>query len=244
MSRALCDRDVLTAFQRCRSHPPLERALAVLELAERELEDEALAALPVGERDGRLLDLFAATFGRWIEGLAACPACGERLEVAFDAASIRVQAGEDTEPFELERPPYRLLLRLPTSADLRSLPTGAGLEEARRALAEGCVLEAYLRDRAVALEGLPEELVAAAGEAMAVRDPQADVRLDLVCPACRHRWQAPFDIGEFLWGELHARAQRLISEVHSLALAYGWSEAEILDIPAQRRRLYLELLSR
>jgi hypothetical protein len=72
-------------------------------------------------------------------------------------------------------------------------------------------------------------------------DPQANVRLTMQCPACDLSWDAPFDISAFLWSEVSTSAQHLATEVHTLASAYGWREADILAMSTARRRLYLSL---
>jgi hypothetical protein len=77
---------------------------------------------------------------------------------------------------------------------------------------------------------------------MAERDPQAELLLDLTCPACAHRWEAPFDIVPFFWTEIATEAKRLLREVHTLARSYGWREADVLAMSATRRRSYLEVL--
>jgi hypothetical protein len=46
-----------------------------------------------------------------------------------------------------------------------------------------------------------------------------------------------------LWLEITARSQRLILEVHQLARTYGWTEAEILNLSAARRALYLKMVT-
>jgi hypothetical protein len=74
-------------------------------------------------------------------------------------------------------------------------------------------------------------------------DAQANVQLDLHCPACQRGWTAAFDIVAFFWGELDAWAQRLLVEVHKLASAYGWSEADILGMSQVRRNLYLNIVN-
>ena len=79
---------------------------------------------------------------------------------------------------------------------------------------------------------------------MAEADPQADVQLALVCPACGHTWQATFEIVSFLWAELSAWAERTLADVHALASTYGWREADILAMSARRRQRYLELAGR
>ncbi len=41
---------------------------------------------------------------------------------------------------------------------------------------------------------------------------------------------------------MEARAKRLLSEVHALASAYGWSEREILGLSVARREFYLGMV--
>ena len=67
-----------------------------------------------------------------------------------------------------------------------------------------------------------------------------------VSTSCSGLWglafEASLDPGLLYWAELAQRAQRLLSEVHRLASAYGWSEAEILGLDPDRREGYLELV--
>jgi hypothetical protein len=78
---------------------------------------------------------------------------------------------------------------------------------------------------------------------MAECDPQAELLLDLNCPACQHTWQVLFDIVSFFWMELSVQAKRLMREVHLLARSYGWREADILSMSAMRRQFYLDLVT-
>ena len=71
---------------------------------------------------------------------------------------------------------------------------------------------------------------------------QADVRFPVTCPACEHCWPAHFDIVRYLWQELAYWAIRMLAEVHTLAAAYGWSEAQILAITPWRRRYYIDMV--
>ena len=77
---------------------------------------------------------------------------------------------------------------------------------------------------------------------MADADPQAQIKLALVCPGCSYAWHALFDVAAFLWSEVHAWAKRILYEVHTLARAYGWREADILAMSARRRQIYLDLV--
>ena len=94
------------------------------------------------------------------------------------------------------------------------------------------------------LEELSDDLIAeAVMERLAAADPQADVWIDLTCPACGRNWQEEFGILSFFWSEIHGWAARILREVHELARAYGWREAEILALSPWRRQAYLEMLS-
>jgi hypothetical protein len=73
-------------------------------------------------------------------------------------------------------------------------------------------------------------------------DPQAEVRFALACAACGHQWKAVLDIGELLFSEVGASARDLLGQVHALAYAYKWREADILQMSAARRRLYLQMV--
>lgn len=74
-------------------------------------------------------------------------------------------------------------------------------------------------------------------------DPQAEVLLQLTCPSCQREWMITFDIVSFLWIEIHAHAKRLLQEVHTVARAYGWHEADILALSPVRRQFYLEMVA-
>jgi hypothetical protein len=94
----------------------------------------------------------------------------------------------------------------------------------------------------VAIGDLPGEIAAQIAEQIERADPGADISLNLICPACDHRWQITFDIVTFFWAEINHLAKRLLREVHTLARAYGWREADILAMSAARRQAYLEMV--
>jgi hypothetical protein len=107
---------------------------------------------------------------------------------------------------------------------------------------EACVLGARRNDEAVSLDALPAELCTMVSEKMAETDPQGNVQLPLTCPDCGHRWDAPLDIASYLWAEIDAWATRVLRDVHALASAYGWREADILLLSPSRRQAYLEMI--
>jgi hypothetical protein len=199
---------------------------------------DVLARLPIGERDRRLLALRTAALGERLDCETPCPACGERLEMALEATALACPPVEPGGTSVLEDGGWRVRFRLPTSADLAACVAEPA---AGRALLASCVVEATEGDVPRPPEELPPHLRDGLSARMAALDPQADVRLALECPACGHGWQADLDVGAFVLAEVDAHAARLLGEVHGLARAYGWSEADILALSPARRRRYLEL---
>ncbi|MEW5959314.1 MAG: phage baseplate protein, partial [Chloroflexota bacterium] len=177
--------------------------------------------------------------------LAVCPNCGDRLELTFNVAAIKVQPEiEPAETYSLNVADYEVTFRLPNSQDLTTLVPHTGLDESRQQLLERCLLKIHHQDQRQPIDQTPPEVIEAVVARMGQLDPQAEVKLDLVCPGCSHQWLAAFDIVSFLWSEIDAWAYRVLNEVHLLASAYGWSEADILSLSPWRRRFYLEMVSR
>jgi hypothetical protein len=73
-------------------------------------------------------------------------------------------------------------------------------------------------------------------------DPQAELLLDGDCPACNRPYSLLLDLATILLQEMRAGAEAFYREAHALARNYHWSETEITQLPAHRRRRYLELL--
>jgi len=236
--RMLADADLLALWDRCHGQPPGRRAAALLAAAEPGADP---AALPAGLRDTALLRLHARALGGRLEAVASCPACGERLEVALDAAELAAAGGPaPAGELVVRAAGHEVRFRAPTAADLAALPRD-GTELLARCVTAG----RRLRDgAAVAAGALPEPVRAAVEQAMAAADPAAELELALSCPACGHGWSEALDPAEFVWVAIETRARWLAGEVHALAGAYGWSEAEILAQRPARRRLYLEVLGR
>lgn len=243
--RPLAAQELLDAWERGLGEPPVQRALTLLAAACPECVPDALARESVGRRDGRLLTLREWTFGSRLVSLAACPACGEALETSFDVGDIRAEDGPE-ESLSLRVSSLELTFRLPNSLDVAALASGAAGEDlggARRRLLGRCLLAARgAEGNEVSLERLPETALQAVADRMAEADPQGDVELALSCPACGHGWPAAFDIASFFWTEVDAWARVLLHEIHALASAYGWREADILALSPWRRRSYLELI--
>ncbi len=165
--------------------------------------------------------------------------------MSFAASDAAGQLAHDDPPAALTiaADGYTAALRPVASLDLLDLAGCADAEAARRRLLARCVTEARRDGAAVAPDDLPDPLVSAISQALAEADPAADLRVALDCPACGASWQERFDPPAFVWREIDAWAARAMAEVHALARAYGWREADILAMSAWRRQRYLDMVA-
>lgn len=250
--RALSASDLLEVWEQGRGKTPIEQALVILGFAFPRVPTTDLRQLTIGQRDACLLYLRELTFGSQLKGLADCPACGDRLELMFDARDLRGQTtplldSEAIKPMRAESSfnhgAYELTFRLPTSADLTALALQADVNQVQQGLLEACLTSVKKDGETVPANSLPAEVVSTLLEKMEQADPLAELTLAATCPACGHAWRIVFDIVSYFWGEIQAWAARLMHEVHMLASAYGWREADILAMSAWRRQRYLEMIA-
>lgn len=203
--------------------------------------------LSVGDREALLLHLRRLTFGDRLECVLTCPntECGEQMDLELSIADLLLP------PYEHSAPWYDatggadvdiLRFRVATGADQevaaelgRTDRDAAGVELTRR-----CTMHDADDHTERSVDDAMQRAVATA---MLERDPQAEIVLDVTCPACGRETSTLFDAGTFLSQELSSGKDRLFREVHTLALHYHWSEAEILVMTRPRRQRYLGLLA-
>ncbi len=234
--RALSSAELLDVWEQGSSQSLLRRALTLLAAACPEVPPDALSQFSIGQRDAGLLALRELTFGPRCSAVATCPMCSEKSELEFMTFDLlserRLEAPQE---MELKIDGFDLRFRLPTSADLAAAASSGQEIASREVLLERCLL--------AGAKPLPAGVASAVIEQMARSDPLADIQLAVTCAACSHNWSAMFDIVSFFWSEIHALALRLLRDVHVLASAYGWSEAEILALSPARRQAYLEMVT-
>lgn len=173
----------------------------------------------LGAFNRRLARLHGRLVGRRVEARVIC-GCGQELEVALPMQAIadapdplaHITIGAEGRAF-----------RLPHLSEI-------ALASDPAALARLCALDGG--------DAPDPEGLAALDRAWAAADPAADIALDLCCPACGAAILAHADLALFVARDLDLKVRGLMAEVHGLARAYGWTEAEVLAVPAARRRVY------
>lgn len=239
--RVLSAQEIVSVWEWGRDREASEQALGFLAVAYPGASLEELANLTIGRRDARLLAMRERTLGPLLQGSAECPNCAERLEYTLNSEDLRVGEGDPGNEHELESDAYQVRFRMPNSHDLFSASRCADTSEARLDLLRHCVVEARHKDKLVDPTALPESVTTQLAGQMEDLDPQAEILLGLACTGCDYRWTIVLDIASFFFTEISVLAKRLALEVHTLARAYGWSEADILAMSPARRSLYLEM---
>jgi hypothetical protein len=224
----LSESDLLTVWETGLGQSRVRRALGLAVAGG--ADPSSAADLSVGQREAIVLALRQSCFGDRLPCAVTCPACVEQLELELTVDDVRADtATGDTTIVAGER---ELRVRPVTSRDL--LEVDATRPAAREILLSRCVDPA---------DALSDQELDAAAAALSSVDPQADVSIPLDCAACGHTWSAPFDVADYLWIEIEAYARRLLLDVHTLACAYGWTEADVLAVSPARRLFYLEAAS-
>lgn len=241
---ALGARALLRTWDDAQALPPWQRADALLQLAWPEVPPATWGTLPLGARDERLFQLYEALFGPVLELMADCPACDEPLELSLHTHELwpewAAPSGSIADaPTTWQADGYEVAYRLPGVADLAAAMSEG---DAAVTLLERCVLDARHGGRALRASELPPAVIDVIQQDMARRDPAADLRIALACPACGHSFERRLDIAACLWAELDDWAGRTLAEVHVLARAYGWTEGESLSLSASRRQRYIDLI--
>jgi hypothetical protein len=226
-----------------------DRERQVLDLWERTVgldrwqRDDALlgretpAPRGLGARNLGLLMLRNALFNRRWSLRSTCPACATECEFTVDCVSLAEQlAGHPSEERAIVDWEGRsLTARAPTVDDLIAIAREVDGDSAVRALLVRCLDGASdlpIDDRTI--DGLDARL-----EAL---DPAASITFQLHCIACDREWTSPLDVGEALSAELQRAAERTLTEVDALARAYGWTEADVMQLSPVRRAAYLQLV--
>lgn len=210
---------------------------------------DVASRLTAGDREALVLHVRRLTLGDRLACVIHCPRCREPMDLDLRVSDLLLPPLPDA-PLEHELElddggaSYRIRFRLPAGADLEDsafVAAREGIATAARRILDRCVIQVTRDDEAVV--AVPPGLERALSAAMASRDPQAELMLRPICPACGARFEALLDAASFLFDEIGARARTLLGEVHLLARHYHWSEAEILSLTPARRHAYLSLIS-
>ena len=231
--------EILALWEQGLARHPLDRALLLYACARPDFPPSRIPDLPLGTINRALLRLRETCFGPHIIACIDCEHCAVRMEIALDTAQLLAATNM---PGEFDNTPANfeisgLCFRVPCSRDLAAVSGESDINMAAAKLLQQCCLAHPQK-----MDASFADMLGEAEAAIESLDSAAGIDLSLSCGNCGHRWLTDFNIGSLLWDEFDVRARSLLADVHSLARAYGWTEAEILALSPQRRSAYLDLV--
>lgn len=248
--RSLTGRDEEFLVDRTGGAPPVARATELLarcvqQMAGRDrVSRDAVAELVAGDREALLWQLRRLTLGERVQATLECPspACGKPMDLELSVGELLQEPYPDARAeYECEAEGLRCRFRLPTGFDLEAVCTDPDGDRATGRLLSRCVTGVF--DGDVPVSEWSADRLGKVPQQMEVLDPQAELRLDVCCPECGERFPAILDAAAYLLNEIEAHADDLYLQVHTLAMHYHWSEAEILGLSPAKRRRYLGILA-
>ena len=221
---------------------------------------EMVQQLTVVDQQHLLLQLRGITFGENVQAVVQCPAegCGEKVDIDFKISQLpSTEVGTAWEyEFALSEAAIAQLenhknhsvrFRLPIGEDQEVIARVANTNEAEALtqLLSRCLISVgdIARPTLEQARALPSLVRREIEQHLEAVSPGTELIMDIDCPECGQAFSAPFNIQDFFFGELRISDAVLRKEVHYLAYHYHWSEAEIMAMPRQRRRQYIETLS-
>lgn len=230
---------LLDAWERALADHAGERALRVLEVM---CDDggERLDHCSPGQLNRLVLAARSVLFGDTCDTVAECPGCCAHLEASIPLAELANDESTGPAARELTLGQLRVIYRLPTWRELCTL-TDQSVDSAAGELLESCVTSIESGAGALVLSDVDTSTRQAIDEAICAADVDALIEVQLSCPECGQTACLPMDPGSFLWDELNRWALTTLSEVAELAVAFGWSQADILAMTPWRRQAYLSL---
>ena len=221
---------------------PVELAAVLVErCTDGGITASAALDLPVGRRVALLWGIRRATFGDTLDAVVECAACHEKMDVSLSVGDLlaREPVGP-TDGLSVEIDGRSVTYRVPTGHDQRSALADA---DPARALCRACLIEVDGTPTGQLPDDVVDALIDPLGTAIGQIDPLADAELRSACPTCGADVVATLDAHDYLRDELLSDAGRLLDEIHLIASRYHWSERDILALPIQRRRAYLEMIA-
>ena len=239
VEQSLYDSDKAASLP-CRVSRALSRTVASIG-KKKNLDTAVMSALSVGDRQFLMMRLCARFFGDvfWMTG--TCLDCDTAFDIRMERSAIPVKAAGRTYPYvSLSLDGRKIKAVVPRGRDQERID-GLEDDQAVKRLLALCLVSVDGRkppeNFADTLSSRHWDLLDEAFESVS---PLVATRVETVCPAC----STPQIVDIDPYGLDGFETASFYNEVHLLASTYHWGEREILDLPRERRHLYIKLIDR
>jgi len=200
--------------------------------------------LTIGDRIALLLNIRKMTFGDKLSCILSCSKCKEKMSFELSASHLlKPPVKKPKAEYIVNIEGFTLKIRPVNGADLESLFLNNNKQSNKtEQLVRNCIISS--KPQLSSMDTLDKEFLTKLSNKLEEIDPQANLLLDLECPACNDSFQVSFDVEDFILNEINMRQKQLEHEVHLLASIYHWSERSILSIPLGRRKRYVDLITK
>jgi len=178
---------------------------------------EEITLWTIAKRRQGLLAIAVSTNGFLRQWVAICNACDEKLDLEINLTDFKRDCSVNELAFR------DCFIRLPCPSDLD------------RVASDDVLLPRILIKGTPPTGAWETEVEAMLSSA----DPLADLELGTQCPECDNAVVVPLVLESYLMDELNQQMLALMDQIHVLALAYHWSETQILALSQSRRQYYL-----
>jgi hypothetical protein len=215
--------------------------VAIDRVGERQPDIEDIASLCVADRQYLMIQLSRLLEGDQVWRNYKCKNCSLGFDIPIDRSVLPVKEASSTFPKAyVQLHGKELELQVPTGLS-QKLISELDDEDAICVLVSNCLIsvdgepqkENFARE-------LADEEIALIESALEQASPEVAVSVATACPECSQEQVVPFNPNSIL----EDGYSTLYHEIHSLALHYHWSEADILTLPRDRRQLYLGMVDR
>ena len=193
-------------------------------------------ALSVGDRQFLATCVAGRLGGDEVWFTVDCRSCGERFDFALRFSELPIKPAGASYPFcETALAAGKFKWRVPNGGDQKVLAYQDSEDEAVRLLLQRCLVSGE-----ASIDAMTDAEIAQVEAALEAQSPEIASRLQAACAACSQINTIAIDPLASLKGSF----QDVSQDIHRIASVYHWSEAEILSLPRQRRRHYLDLIDR
>ncbi len=193
------------------------------------------------ERLQGLLAIVVSTRGQYLKLQVKCTQadCHELIEFELDPAGF-IQPEPSSPLFCRPDPETELELRLPNGLDqlnwINNLDDTTDNWFSKMASSLVSRVNGEIPSQRFQVS---ENWLDSIGKALEQHDDLMTFEIKTSCPACGEDLLIDLDLEEKLLEMLSTEQKLLLKQIHRLALAYHWTEADIVALPKKRRQYYL-----